>query len=111
MEFQNSAVFSCFVKSVQVLDFPIWCEMGVLPYQLFALFDCPSGLSGHLCLSEELLASKAVFQCSASSFMVFRCFFVLFCARHDMLSPGEMQRLSFVRLFFHSPPFAGQCHV
>lgn len=23
-----------------------------------------------------------------------------------MLSPGEMQRLSFVRLFFHQPPFA-----
>ncbi|PVD26028.1 hypothetical protein C0Q70_13696 [Pomacea canaliculata] len=25
---------------------------------------------------------------------------------HDELSPGEMQRLSFVRLFFHHPPFA-----
>ena len=22
------------------------------------------------------------------------------------MSPGEMQRLSFVRLFFHNPPFA-----
>ncbi|KAK7504347.1 hypothetical protein BaRGS_00004651, partial [Batillaria attramentaria] len=25
---------------------------------------------------------------------------------YDELSPGEMQRLSFVRLFFHNPPFA-----
>jgi ATP-binding cassette subfamily D (ALD) protein 4 len=26
---------------------------------------------------------------------------------YDVLSPGEMQRLSFVRLFFHKPKFAG----
>jgi len=26
-----------------------------------------------------------------------------------MLSPGEMQRLSFVRLFFNQPPFACKC--
>ncbi|CAG5116571.1 unnamed protein product, partial [Candidula unifasciata] len=25
---------------------------------------------------------------------------------YDELSPGEMQRLSFVRLFFHHPPYA-----
>lgn len=29
-------------------------------------------------------------------------------SRYQELSPGEMQRLSFVRLFFHQPKFAGE---
>ena len=32
---------------------------------------------------------------------------IIIHARYDMMSPGEMQRLSFARLFFHKPKFAG----
>ena len=28
--------------------------------------------------------------------------------RNDVISPGEMQRLSFIRLFFHCPTYAGK---
>lgn len=28
--------------------------------------------------------------------------------RYDVLSPGEMQRLGFLRLFFHKPMFASE---
>jgi hypothetical protein len=34
--------------------------------------------------------------------------FVMMCCRSDIVSPGEMQRLSFIRLFYHCPSFAGQ---
>lgn len=30
------------------------------------------------------------------------------CCRYDILSPGEMQRLSFARLFYLQPKYAGE---
>ena len=27
------------------------------------------------------------------------------CCRYDMLTPGEAQRVSFARIFYHMPPF------
>ena len=29
--------------------------------------------------------------------------------RYDIVSPGEAQRISFARLFYHQPPFACEC--
>ncbi len=33
------------------------------------------------------------------------------CYRYDIVSPGEAQRISFARLFYHQPPFACECCV